>query len=420
MVGAEPVATGRPVAARTAAVRRLRICYLVPGHGLLSTVGPSRNVLSLARALSAYADVTLAFRYRLEDRPPDGLALIELEPERRPALAVDDAAMRGMSLGEFLRYMARLRRFVREAVGRFDVILEKSWLLSGHLSAYGLARGVPGVPVENVVPSAARHVDAGLLKRLRVEVGRRLAGPALRRAPVVLAETEQLKAQIVAVWGVAPERVAVVPLGVDRELFRPRDRSEARRTLGLALDRTILLYVGVLDETHTLDGIIEAVLTVRPPGLELHVVGDGPRRAAYAEKASTSGGAVILHGRVPHTIVPTWIAAADLCLAPYEPRAFATGALGYATMKVPEYLSVGRPVAGSPSARMRELLRGGELGFELPADAASWRAFLAGLPDRERLAAMGRAALRHPQPSWDDTARGYLAACERALASLGR
>lgn len=415
---AEPVATGRPIATRGGG-RRLRICYLVPGHGLLSTVGPSRNVLSLARALSAYAEVTLAFRYRLEDRVPDGLELIELEPERRPPRAVDDAAMRGMGLREFARYLARLRRFVRESRGRFDVLLEKSWILSGHLSAYGLGHGIPGVPVENVVPSGARHADAGLAKRLRVELGRRLAGPALRRVPVVLAETEQLKAQIVEVWGVAPERVLVVPLGVDRELFRPRDQGEARRALGLGLDRTILLYVGVLDETHSLDGIIEALLERRPPGVELHILGDGPRRAAYAERASTSDGSVILHGRVPHTSVPAWIAAADLCLAPYEPRAFATGALGYATMKVPEYLSVGRPVAGSPSARMHELLRGGELGFEVPADAASWRAFLAALPDRERLAAMGRAALRYPQPSWDDTARGYLAACERALASLG-
>ena len=192
---AEPTTTGRPVATHGGR-RRLRICYLVPGHGLLSTVGPSRNVLSLARALSAYAEVTVAFRYRLEDHLPAGLELVELEPERRPAHAIDDAAMRGMGLLEFARYLARLRRFLRESRGRFDVFLEKSWILSGHLSAYGLGRGIPGVPVENVVPSAARHVDAGLAKRLRVELGRRLAGPALRRVPVVLAETEQLKAQI--------------------------------------------------------------------------------------------------------------------------------------------------------------------------------------------------------------------------------
>ncbi len=398
--------------------RRLRICYLVPGHGLLSTVGPSRNVLSLSRALVRYAEVTLAFRYRLEDRLPEDLPLVELQPERRPVQAVDDAAMQGMGPVEFARYLARLRRFVRDAAGRFDVILEKSWILSGHLSAYARKFGIAGVPVENVVPSGARHDRVGLAKRLRVELGRRLAGPALRRVPVVLAETEQLKEAIVAVWKVPPERVAVVGLGVDRELFRPRDQAEARRALGLSPEATILLYVGVLDETHTLDGILAGLAEIAPAGVQLHVVGDGPKRAAYAAAAAACGGRVVLHGRVPHDRVPWWIAAADLCLAPYEPRAFATGALGYSTMKVPEYLAVGRPVAGSPSARMRELLRDGELGFLIPADAASWRAFLADLPDRDRLAAMGRAALRYPQPSWDDTARGYLAVCERALSAI--
>ncbi|MCS6780256.1 MAG: glycosyltransferase [Geminicoccaceae bacterium] len=400
--------------------RRLRVCYLVPGHGLLSTVGPSRNVLSLARALRAHAEVTLAFRYRLEDRPVEGIEVIEIEPERRPREVVDDSAMRGMGVVEFARYLAKLRRFVRDSRGRFDVLLEKSWLLSGHLSAYGLARGIPGVPVENVVPSAGRHEGAGLLKRLRVEAGRMLAGPSLRRVPVVLAETDQLARAIVEVWGVRPERVAVVPLGVDRSLFRPIDQSEARLRLGIPPDRTVLLYAGVLDETHRLDGPIEALAALRPAGIELHVLGDGPRRRLYEEKASTAGGTVILHGRVPHETVPTWIAAADLCLAPYEPRAFATGDLGYATMKVPEYLSVGRAVAGSPSERMRTLLLDGELGFLLDFGTETWRRFLAAPPTREALAAMGRAALARPQPSWDDTARGYLAACERALAATGR
>src|SRR5262249_46760063 len=40
--------------------RRLSICYVVPGHDLLSSVGPSRNVVNLAQALSEWADVTVA------------------------------------------------------------------------------------------------------------------------------------------------------------------------------------------------------------------------------------------------------------------------------------------------------------------------------------------------------------------------
>ena len=46
--------------------RRLSICYAVPGHSLVASAGPTRNVLSLARALSRWADVTVAFQ-RLAD-----------------------------------------------------------------------------------------------------------------------------------------------------------------------------------------------------------------------------------------------------------------------------------------------------------------------------------------------------------------
>ena len=40
-----------------------------------------------------------------------------------------------------------------------------------------------------------------------------------------------------------------------------------------------------------------------------------------------------------------------------------SGELGYSTMKVPEYLSAGRPVVTVPSGRLPDLVRDGETGF---------------------------------------------------------
>jgi len=40
--------------------RRLSICYAAPGHDLLPSAGPSRNVLCLAETLSQWANVTVA------------------------------------------------------------------------------------------------------------------------------------------------------------------------------------------------------------------------------------------------------------------------------------------------------------------------------------------------------------------------
>jgi glycosyltransferase involved in cell wall biosynthesis len=397
--------------------RRLRILYLVPGHNLLETAGPTRNVLSLARALGEHADVAVAFRRTLDATPPAGLRVLEIDPGSAPPPGTaDDSAMRGLGVGEFAGYLARLRRFVAAQAGSFDVVMEKSWLLSGWLSRLAERQGQLGVAVENVVPSPARHAGAGLAKRLRVLAGRNWAGRSLRRSRLVIAETEQLKADIVKVWGVQPGRVTVVGLGVDRDLFRPIDQAEARAALGIAPAATILLYVGVLDETHNLGPAIESVAAQGRPELQLHIVGDGPQRAAYLERARGSG-SIVFHGRRPHREVPRHIAIADLCLAPYDSRAFAGGALGYSTMKIPEYLGVGRAVVAAPSTRARELIEDQVSGFLLPNEPDAWRAFLARLPDRARLAAMGREAARAPLPSWQQTAQGYLAAIERTLAA---
>jgi glycosyltransferase involved in cell wall biosynthesis len=397
--------------------RRLSVCYVVPGHDLMSTIGPSRNVLSLARALEQWADVTVAFRRVADRRPPPGVRVLELQPGG-PAATVDDAAMRGVGYGEFARYLLDLRRFAAGPLRDFDIVLEKSWLLSGYLSSICLSRGQLGVPIENIVPNPEHAAAGRLLKRVRVEAGRWLAGRCLRAAPLVIAETEFLKREIAQYWGVRAERIAVVDLGVDRTLFRPHDQQDARRRFGMPLDRTVLLYVGVLDQTHDLEPVLREIGACARGDVELHLVGDGFRRADYEAMAAGSRVPVVFHGRVPHDQVPLYIAAGDLCLAPYDPRAFSSGELGYSTMKVPEYLSVGRPVASVPSGRIRSLLVDGETGFLFDNTRSHWRDFLARLPARDQLRRMGEAAGRTRLQAWEDTARQYFDLCVRQLGSM--
>jgi glycosyltransferase involved in cell wall biosynthesis len=208
-----------------------------------------------------------------------------------------------------------------------------------------------------------------------------------------------------------------VDLGVDRTLFHPIEQAEARAKLAIAPGKTVLTYVGILDYTHDLGPAIEALLDRRDPSVELHIVGDGERRGEYGQAAAASGGAIVLHGRVPHHEVPWQIAAADICLAPYNPAAFSSGELGYSTMKIPEYLSVGRPVVSVPSGRIRSLVSAGRSGFLFDNTAQRWREFFRDLPDRERLRKMGIEAAAVKLPTWDDTARAYLDLCRHQLAA---
>lgn len=395
--------------------RRLSVCYVVPGHDLVATVGPTRNVLSLARALSRHADVTVAFRRVSRADVPAGITALEIEPAADTA-KVDDSAMRGVSLSEFYRFLRALNRFTDQRLGNFDVILEKSWLLSGHVSRRCARRGQLGVPVENFVPNPVHNAAHSLAKQARIEVGQRIAGYHLRRAPLIIAETEHLKRSIARHWRVREERIAVVGLGVDRTLFAPRDQAEARRQLDIAPDRIVLVYSGVVDATHDLGPVLNAMARVQDPRLELHVVGDGLLRERHQGWACRHAVRATFHGRVAHERVPLYIAAADLCLAPYDPAAFWHGEFGYATMKVPEYLSVGRPVATVPSGRLPGLVHHGETGFLLANTAEDWAQLLERCPSRERLRAMGEAAAKVELMSWDDTADAYLALCERQLS----
>ena len=62
------------------ASRRLKVCYAVPGSDLVSSMGPTRNVLNLARALGQFADVTVAFRRVADETWPEGVKILEIEP----------------------------------------------------------------------------------------------------------------------------------------------------------------------------------------------------------------------------------------------------------------------------------------------------------------------------------------------------
>lgn len=419
MNGAECTDAVRLAPAPADESRPFSVCYVVPGHNLLPSAGPTRNVLSLARALARRTDVrsvAVAFRRVLEPPPEEGYQVLEIAPTGAAAGTwSDDSAVRGVGYREFGSYLRDLARFARSRLPAFDVVLEKSWLLSGFVTARCRRLGIPGVPVENLVPVVdPRWQDP--MKAIRNRVARTLAGRYLRRAPVLLAETEELKDAIVRTWRVPAERIQVVPLGVDRSLFRPRDPGEARRRLEIDADATVLLYVGVLDLAHDLGPAIRAVVAAATPGLELHVVGDGIMREAFEALAAGAPATIRFHGRVPHPRVPHYVAAADLCLAPYEPRAFPGGEVGYATLKVREYLSAARPVAAVESGSLSRLVRHGESGFLLPNRESAWRELLERLPSRNRLRQMGEAAARTPLTDWDDAAAGYAAACRRLLA----
>jgi glycosyltransferase involved in cell wall biosynthesis len=102
-------------------------------------------------------------------------------------------------------------------------------------------------------------------------------------------------------------------------------REDARRALGLPLDRTLLLCIGFFEERKGFERAIAAMRGVRRSDLELHVVGspvyaseEVQRYVAELRREAAQTPAVHLHERfVSDDEFDQWIQAVDAVVTPY-------------------------------------------------------------------------------------------------------
>ena len=396
--------------------QRPSVCYAAPGHALLGTSGTTRNMLSLAKALSHWADVTVAFRTIREPIKCGNFEVVAIEAETESTSEPkDDIAARGLNVFAHISYLHKLRDFSRQLARSYDLVFEKGWRLSGFLASALRRQGVPGVLVENDVRHWSEPIGSAraVAKYGAHRAAQYLAGFYSRRIPLIIAETDELKAMLVGERGILPECIEVVGLGVDHDLFRPLDQACSRKTLGILPEALVLLYIGGMDTYHDLGPVIDALARLSVPGLELHLVGDGEFRGIYQTRTSQTRLPVRFHGQVPHDRVPEFIAAADLCLAPYRVTAFPNGSVSFSTLKIPEYMACARPVVSVPSGHIKRLIEHQESGFLFTNDTPSWISFLKDPPSREKLKRMGRRAMQAVESkTWEKTAERYLEGCQ--------
>ncbi len=203
--------------------------------------------------------------------------------------------------------------------------------------------------------------------------------------------------QAMARLGIAPERVHVLRNGVDLEMFRPQDRVQARRMIGV--DGPTLVSVGALIERKGHALTIEALTLL--PGWRLLIAGEGPERARLEALAGTLGVSdrVRLLGSVPHHDLATLYSAADLSV-------LASSREGWANVLL-ESMACGTPVVASPIAGNPEVVQRPEAGLiardrSAEGIAEAVLALAAATPDRA-------ATRRYAEGfSWDAVSAGQL------------
>ena len=205
---------------------------------------------------------------------------------------------------------------------------------------------------------ARRAADVEPAVRLREEA--RVIATAERLVAASVAE----RAHLVRHAGADPERIAVVPCGVDTELFTPGDAEAARAALRWTGDPPIL-YVGRLAPIKGLETLLDAIALLARGGrrVRLVVVGgdaDEPRdshEAGLRARITTLGigDLVSFAGPQPQETLRTHYVAADVTVLPSHYESFGMVAL--------EAMACGSPVVASRVGGLTTTVRDGVTGF---------------------------------------------------------
>jgi glycosyltransferase involved in cell wall biosynthesis len=150
-------------------------------------------------------------------------------------------------------------------------------------------------------------------------------------------------------YEIPPERIAVVPNGVNTDMFTLGDGRRGRRSLGLEGCDRVVGYVGALNAIRYLDLLIRCVIRLQGEArTALVLVGDGPERASLEALARDLGVAdrVVFVGSVPYAAVPEYVRAFDVAvdLTSVEMSIEGRTVLSSFSQKIPQYLACGVPV----------------------------------------------------------------------------
>jgi D-inositol-3-phosphate glycosyltransferase len=289
-------------------------------------------------------------------------------------------------------FAAGVEGFAREQGLAYDLIHSHYWL-SGVAGLRLRERwGTPLVQMFHTLGRLKNEVAqtaAEMEPALRVDEEARIVAQGDR----IVAANVVERAHLVWYYRARSERIAVIPCGVDTELFQPMDPAKARDLLELPPD-PLLLYVGRLQPIKGLDTLLEAMAAVPAPAYLLVVGGehdepDGGHGAALRARVAALG----LNRRVrflraqPQRRLRLFYAAADATVMPSYYESFGMVAL--------EAMACGSPVVASRVGGLTTTVQDGVTGRLVPeGDPAALAAAITPLLDSAEGRRLGQQATR--------------------------
>lgn len=302
-----------------------------------------------------------------------------------------------------------VRRFAQEEGLSYDLFHSHYWL-SGWV-ARELQRNWP-LPIIHMFHTLGRMKNLVARSEAEREIAQRIQveTESMALADRIVAATPRDKAQMVEFYGADPDRIVVIPCGVDLELFRQIPCHEAKAELGVPGDHHLVLFVGRIEPLKGIDTLLKAVALMLEGEsgwrgrVSLCIIGgdvredavlmDGEMRRLHRLRDELGmADVVIFAGAQAQETLPCYYSAADVVVVPSHYESFGMVAL--------EAMACGAPVIASDVGGLSFLVEDGRTGFLVPEKdpAALADRLHRVLADRSLRDLMGLAGI--------ETAQGY-------------
>ncbi len=254
---------------------------------------------------------------------------------------------------------AAVRRIAEQV--RPDAIIERYYNFGGEgMRVAKRLRAVAmlevNAPVVDYPGSPKRVLDRTLL----LEPMRRWRDWQCRAADVIVTPTAGILPP-----SVPASKVLEVEWGADTDRFRPGIGGPVSFTR--CADDVVAVFAGAFRNWHGAGRLVDAIARLRARGdnrIKAVLIGDGPEFARVKQAAANVPG-VTLTGALPHDVIASHLAAADIGVAPFDVSAHAPLSLGFywSPLKVFEYMATGLPVVAPRIPRLEMIVRDGEEGL---------------------------------------------------------
>jgi glycosyltransferase involved in cell wall biosynthesis len=154
--------------------------------------------------------------------------------------------------------------------------------------------------------------------------------------------------------GLAPEKIRVLPIGIDTSAFKETDslRNSVRRKLRIGNDEVLICFIGRLDAEKNIKGLIEAYIDLLTQGRmtnsHLLIVGSGSLRNELEENIAESFKCKVIFTGA-RTDVPRLLLASDIFVLPSFFEGSPTALL--------EAMASGKAIVASDLRSIREIIK---------------------------------------------------------------